>query len=277
MTPAYMESRFCLMELGAAWAKSTKSLPIVVPPIDFELVTKTLGLKQAWKITDKSGLVDLKETVRKAVPNLEKRSEHTWDEKRIKWGIDLKKTLSQLQKATKIGAEEHQKAVIALKEREGEVDHLETALSEAQEKIGELEKLKDMDGVRALKKRTRHIEALQEEFDSLISAVESSKPRAANVVIRHIISDHYNRAGRIDWFNYRSEFDDAVKYGLLSADGDDRVEWGRGKLREFGKALDNVDTFLSSEEGELFRESQNSDLPMEPDDLEFWERHLQLW
>ena len=53
MTSAYMESSFCLMELGAAWVQSSKSLPIVVPPIEYDQVTKTLGLKQAWKITDK--------------------------------------------------------------------------------------------------------------------------------------------------------------------------------------------------------------------------------
>ncbi|WP_249702590.1 toll/interleukin-1 receptor domain-containing protein [Altererythrobacter sp. KTW20L] len=45
MTPAYLESSFCLMELGAAWAKSLKALAIVVPPVGFDVVTKTLGLK----------------------------------------------------------------------------------------------------------------------------------------------------------------------------------------------------------------------------------------
>jgi TIR domain len=53
MTPAYIESLFCLMELGAAWAQSATSLAIVVPPIEFQTVTKTLGLKQAWRITDR--------------------------------------------------------------------------------------------------------------------------------------------------------------------------------------------------------------------------------
>jgi len=45
MTPAYMESSFCLTELGAASAQSAKSLALVVPPIEFDAVTKTLGLR----------------------------------------------------------------------------------------------------------------------------------------------------------------------------------------------------------------------------------------
>ncbi len=63
MTPAYMESSFCLMELGAAWARNAASLAVVVPPISYHEVTKTLGLKQAWDITDKPGLVDFRELI----------------------------------------------------------------------------------------------------------------------------------------------------------------------------------------------------------------------
>jgi len=42
MTPAYLESAFCLMELGASWANSLKALPVVVPPVAFDTVSKTL-------------------------------------------------------------------------------------------------------------------------------------------------------------------------------------------------------------------------------------------
>ena len=58
LTPAYFDSDFCLMELGATWSKSLKTLAVVVPDVSFDIVTKTLGLKQAWRINDHSqGLV----------------------------------------------------------------------------------------------------------------------------------------------------------------------------------------------------------------------------
>jgi hypothetical protein len=78
------------MELGAAWAQGSRSLAVVVPPTDFQSVTKTLGLKQAWKNTDKAGLIYLKQLVTEAITELGKRSEHTWDDKQVQWGVDLK-------------------------------------------------------------------------------------------------------------------------------------------------------------------------------------------
>lgn len=275
MTPAYMESSFCLMELGAAWAQSAKSIAIVVPPIDFTAVTKTLGLKQAWKITDKSGLVDLRQLVRDTIPNLEKRSEHTWDDKRTNWNVALKKVLAKLQPASKVDASDHQKTVDELREKDAEVERLETALGTAQERYSELERAKDKDEVKAIKKRHAGAKALQDEFDELIGAVERAKPQTANVVLKHIILDHFDLAGRIDWFNYRPEFEAAIQYGLISAD-DEKVRWNRDKLKPLSKALGAVQTFLDSEDGDKLREIQESHVPMDADDLEFWEYHLSI-
>ncbi len=79
MTPRYMESWFCLMELGATWAKSLKAVPIVVPPIRFSAISSTLGLKQGWSIDDHAKLIDLREMVKFSGIELEHRTEHDWD------------------------------------------------------------------------------------------------------------------------------------------------------------------------------------------------------
>jgi hypothetical protein len=42
------------------------------------------------------------------------------------------------------------------------------------------------------------------------------------------------------------------------------------------KAIQAVETFLDSEEGEKVRQLQDPDVPMDPDDLEFWEYHLEI-
>jgi hypothetical protein len=275
MTPAYVESLFCLMELGAAWAQSATSLAIVVPPIEFQTVSKTLGLKQAWKITDRNKLIDLRDLVRKAVSKLETRSEHTWEDKRRQWNIDLKKILPKLQQASKVDAGKHKEVVAELKETSEEVERLETELAKLQEEYEELEKLKNKEEVKAHKRRKSGSKALLDEFDDLIEAVDKTKPRASKVVLRHLIADHFDRAGTIDWMNDRPEFEDAVKYGLTSPD-DGRVQWGRDKLRSFRTAIQAVQTFLDSEEGNKVRELQESDVPMDPDDLEFWVYHLEI-
>ena len=274
MTPAYMESSFCLMELGAAWAQGSRSLAVVVPPTDFQSVTKTLGLKQAWKITDKAGLIDLKQLVTEAITGLEKRSEHTWDDKRVHWGVDLKKLLPKLQQTTKVDAKEHQEVLAELKNKNEEIEGLESALTRAQEQYTELEKLKNKEEVKALKKTTGGSQALQEEFNELIKAVRESKPRTATAVLKHIILDYFDLAGSIDWTE-KQEFEEAVKYGLISPD-DGSVQWNREKLKPFKNALQAVHIFMTSEEGAKLRKLQEADVPMDPDDLEFWEHHLRI-
>jgi hypothetical protein len=275
MTPAYMESSFCLMELGAAWAQGAKSLAVVVPPIEFDAVTKTLGLKQAWKITDKSGLVDLRQTVRDTINNLEKRTDHTWDDKRTNWNVALKKALEKLQQASKVDASDHQKSLDELKEKDAEIEQLETALGTAQERYAELEKAKDKDEVKAIKKRHAGSQALQDEFDKLIEAVEKAKPQISNIVLKHIILDHFNLAGRIDWFNYRPEFEAAIQYGLITPDTE-AVQWDRHKLKPFARALEALQRFVDSEDGDKLRALQDADVPMDADDLAFWEYHLSI-
>jgi hypothetical protein len=219
--------------------------------------------------------VPLRQLVVKTIPNLEKRSEHTWDDKRTHWNIAVKKLVAKLQQHTKVDAGKHQEALDELKEKNGEIGGLETALGLAQERYAELEKVKDKEEVKALKKRAADSQALQEEFDELIKAVSNSKPQTSNVAFKHIILDHFDLAGSIDWSNDRQEFERAVKYGLISPD-DGRVRWDREKLKAFKKALRAVQAFLTSEEGEKLRKLQEPGVPMEPDDLEFWEHHLSI-
>jgi len=96
MTKSYMESDFCLMELGATWGQSTEALPIVVPPVAFTTVTKTLGLVQAWKIEQDTGLIELRRLIRKTRIRLERRTEHDWDSKRKDWTTKFPEVLKEL-------------------------------------------------------------------------------------------------------------------------------------------------------------------------------------
>ena len=160
-------------------------------------------------------------------------------------------------------------------EKNEEIERLETALETADERYSELEKLKDKQEVKALKKRTGESQALQEEFDELIEAVADSKPEISNSVLKHIVMDHFGIAGTIDWFNQRLEFERAVQYGLIDPDNDS-IRWNRGKLKPFKKALEAVEAFLSSVEGDKVRKFQDPTVPMDPDDLAFWEYHLDI-
>jgi len=143
MTPAYMESWFCLMELGAAWAKSSKTLPVVVPPTDFNAVNSTLGTKQAWRIDSHGGLIDLRDLVRKQVQDLESRSDHTWEAKRAEWIAELPAILAKLDGPKKVDAAKFEDISEQLASRSVEIEALQQMRRADAERIARLEAAKD--------------------------------------------------------------------------------------------------------------------------------------
>jgi len=56
----------------------------------------------------------------------------------------------------------------------------------------------------------------------------------------------------------------------------DRVKAEVPRLRAFKKAITAVEEFLESEEGAKWRKQQDDDVLIDPDDLEFWEYHLEI-
>ncbi|NYT30564.1 TIR domain-containing protein [Rhizobium sp. WYCCWR 11128] len=94
LTPSYLESHFCLMELGAAWSRALKTLPVVTPEVPFDVVTKTLGLKQAWRIDDHTKLSEFRDAFEGMA--LEARSSATWEGKADEWKKRLRIVLRGL-------------------------------------------------------------------------------------------------------------------------------------------------------------------------------------
>lgn len=270
MTEAYLERHFCLMELGATWATDAKALAIVVPPVPFSFVTATLGLKQAWNITDQSGHNALRELLH-GVITPEKRAPGTWDDKRREWRAALPGLLKKLPGASKVELIVHREALAQVKALKAQVADLEEQLESADERIAKLEQLKDAEGVKGLKKDLGDITS-EDSFEQLLQAVREARPaKISDRVFLHMVLDHYSKAGPIDRDDHE-EFQRAGQYKLFDDDGE--PAWA-GKLAPLGRALRALDKFLASWEGSEFAGTQG-DTPMESDDREFWEHHLDL-
>lgn len=123
MTPAYMDSQFCLMELGATWAMPLKPLPIVVPPVSFADVTKTIGQIQGWNIKDADWLQQVRETVLNTL-GIPGKDNSTFDRRRRRWEIDLPKVLEGLAPSTKAPRSDLDTAQKRVGELEAEVADL---------------------------------------------------------------------------------------------------------------------------------------------------------
>ena len=70
--------------MGAAWIKSSKCIPILIPPFDFKHVQGVIPLTQGMKINDKFKLNSLKQTV-EAWFNIASINQSTWERKRDKF------------------------------------------------------------------------------------------------------------------------------------------------------------------------------------------------
>ncbi|PZP67757.1 MAG: hypothetical protein DI604_20385 [Delftia acidovorans] len=108
MTPSYMDSLFCMMEVGATWALGLRPLPIVVPPVSFADITRTLGLRQGWDITNSEMLQGVRETVLKTL-TIAGTDNYIFDRKRNRWLADLPGAMRSLAASPKINREDLQR------------------------------------------------------------------------------------------------------------------------------------------------------------------------
>jgi hypothetical protein len=63
ITLNYLQSRFCLCELGACWALSHKGVPLLVDPIGFEDLDGVVTATQAVKLFDPLAMSELKDNI----------------------------------------------------------------------------------------------------------------------------------------------------------------------------------------------------------------------
>ncbi|NIY81070.1 TIR domain-containing protein [Celeribacter sp. HF31] len=277
ITETYLERHFCLMELGAAWARSLNACPIVVGDVPFETVTNTIGLKQAWKISNHSGLNDFKKLIVDTGIELEQRGPHVWDDKRTEWRAKLSKTLPKLPKGTMATRQELDKANDVASSLREIISDLEGQLDRASSQIDALKACKDAEQVKdILKEFSDH--SKNEEFEQLLENLSDARPSGVwSGVYLHILLDYFDLSGQIDWFNDKNEFTTAIQYKLISEDAGHPVLWGTKKLKKVETALKALSAFLEDPENEKFISArEDQDVPMEIADREFFEFHLKL-
>lgn len=154
---------------------------------------------------------------------------------------------------------------------------LEGQLERQKELNADLLTAKDKASVSAILAAHNGADELQDQFDALIDDVKMARPdEVPNVVFLHILMDRFDKAGKIEWFDYREEFTVAVQRNLLSEDDGYPVRWSSKKLAGLGKALDAVQAFVGSENGEELMQSWDAAVPEEPDDIDFWKHHLNI-
>lgn len=63
ISPGFLASQFCVLELGGQWALGRRSFPLAVPPLTAPVVGQTLGGLQVGSIDDKNVLAELRDAL----------------------------------------------------------------------------------------------------------------------------------------------------------------------------------------------------------------------
>lgn len=95
ITPNYIASKFCIMEMGAAWAYKNNIVPIIVPPLDFNVLNDTpMKTIQALILNDSEELFNRlyshKLVEKQIIPRLNFMQEHELFDKIKKFTDDVK-------------------------------------------------------------------------------------------------------------------------------------------------------------------------------------------
>lgn len=274
ITETYLEREFCLMELGATWAKSLKPYPLIVSPVEFDFITRTLGLVQANRIDDHKKLNQLRKALGQ-VCTLEPRNEEDWDDKREEWKLTLKRILPKLPKATKVSQESYAKLESAVDQLNNRLSEAEDELDAKDEMILALKAAKDMTEVAAIDAKFLD-QTIEESFAAHIESVKDARPsNAYGAVFKHLIMDHYDKAKPIDWYSSDAdEYRDAIARNLIDKESE-VVSWGSAKMKKLKKALTELDYFMEDPDSRAFLKLQEAaGYAAETDDLDFWDENL---
>ena len=269
ITPAYLDSAFCMAELGAAWVLGTHRFPVIVPPIGFDAVNATqLGLTSV-KIDNKDALSQMLEDLNNAIavglPNIGIRRRGL---------TSFHKTWLKL--SAKIAGPQRI-AYSVHKMLQEECDALTAQISEADDQISQLEEINTK--LRAVKNKEAVAQIdtnyqnddLECQFTELIDEVRYLQDDLGGpAVLEHAIMDHYGRAGKIDFAAYDTEYDTAVKHGVFDPESNS-LTWSNNDLSALAQALDALHSFLQENQTADFL---SNDDRRGPEDARFWRNRL---
>jgi len=188
ITPSYYESAFCLCELGAAWAMSHSSFPLLVPPVDHRDLRAVLSNTQVRMITDPAGLDALRDRIVERLDLKSPAPTARWNVKRDEFLGRLPEILKTVPGFTKVDAKKYAEsqemyaaAQQMLKERQQEIEHMKAT-------IENLKGLKDREQVAALMaSESGKIDA----FESLVAAAAEELAHFPQVVLEAMFLSYY--------------------------------------------------------------------------------------
>ncbi|MBZ9975465.1 toll/interleukin-1 receptor domain-containing protein [Mesorhizobium sp. BR-1-1-10] len=271
ISPAYLDSAFCMAELGAAWALSTQRYPVVVPPNDFSVMNATLLGVVGVSLDNENALLQMLEELCTSlgVPQppavIKTRALRTFQRS---WADLSKKIKGPARIEAAVHADALKSAADAIEAR----DAAEELLAKAEVRIKALEKLKDADEVAKLRAQLDD-SGWEEQFDEAIGKIRNLRPDLGGREIqRLLILDYLGKPSWPDMHNYSDEVARAEELDVY--DQSSKV-WNHDNpdVKELLRLVEHIQSIFAENDaaGKTMKErGEKSD----PDSIRFWESHL---
>jgi len=271
ISPAYMESPFCLAELGAAWALNTHRFPIIVPPNTFEAMQATLLGVVGVKIDQEDALTQLLEDVGEALslpaPAAAVRVRALRDFTQ-KWPV-LKESVG---KAKRVDAAIHDKALSDLKTSREVWEATQADLEKANAHIEALKKTKDRAEVAKVSKEFEDSDWEMELDIALGKVSEVGDEVGGSRILRHMILDCLGKPSTPDLRD--SYIERVIEIGVFDHEIKDWVQ-SSDEMKALKKGIKKVEAVLEAH-NEAAAALKSQGKRNDPRDIRFWEQHLRL-
>ena len=268
----YFASQFCLCELGASWALSLPTFPLVVPPLKKSAVKATLAVTQSGLVDDADDLDGLRDSIEEHLG--EKLPTAIWSTKRDSFLRSLPKCLKNLpapemvQRAELIEAESQYRAALE------EIENKDEEIEALEEKISDLEKCKDASQV---KKVMRKYTSSDEEFEKLCEeakrALRKIKSATVEALFWDLRGERYLPREPEEWDAIRDA--EAIKEVSTDERGCE-ANTSHSRVSKAEDAVNELKHFLSTLKDDKFFEAfeEEHDFPADVSNKEFWDKLL---
>lgn len=278
ITPNYYESVFCLCELGASWALSHNTIPIIVEPLEYKDIKNVLTGIQVRKISDKSDLNEIQSELINTL-RIKGHSFARWEAKRDEF-LEVIKTFVpvKIDKKT-VDIEKLNSALKDYEEAKNEIKNLLDELKKKDELIDNLKNAKDKAEVQEI--ISKDLDIIQ-KFNQLKEEANEELAELPHIVAEALF--HFYRDENMEWPGFGYDYEIAeIKSAIESDYLEDHEERGVSIIREDPKisraieALNELADFLeTSETNKEFTEwyNDNFDHRINFGSRRFWEAHL---
>jgi hypothetical protein len=273
ITPAYLDSAFCMAELGAAWALKTSRVPIIVPPNSFAVMNATLLGIAGVMLDNEDGmdlaLEELSDTVGSDKPKSVVRS-RALRAFRKAWEGELQ---GGMVGPTRIEASLHKDALSERDKALNARDEAENEITLLEKKMAALRELKDRSGLAQFD--DEHSDLIwEEEFENILSQVQSlGGELGGREILRLLILDHLGKTKGPDWHTHTDEAERAVELDVYD---DESKEWNyaHDDVSELFKRLKNMDNLYMKHAEAMKEKLSKEGRRYDPNTVRFWEDNI---